>query len=340
MFRLFKNIKFYNYFKKRNFVLIKNDKIFFKPIKILYAGSLIFAIKDFFGIEKLRLDDDPLKDMVKQAWLYTKYEDYNKAITILHHALKIAYEQKNDIVMTRIYLEMADVFAASEEKNGAENLYKLVLQRLTTVHNFSNSHPSFITTSIKLASILAAKGNIRDADIGFKHCIKKQKENVMEQEKDETNNIKALYGYALNAYAHFLIKHGGDELVEEAQMYMDISIEQSTDIFGKNDSSTLHLINNFAALCIMNNYFEIAKKYLESVINSQKNTIEDEEIVIAMYCNYAEALYHTGKIEKAINFAERALLLSNKFDKNIHDFALDYNNSLKKNEKKTYWFFF
>uniref|UniRef100_A0A0K0EY50 Tetratricopeptide repeat protein n=1 Tax=Strongyloides venezuelensis TaxID=75913 RepID=A0A0K0EY50_STRVS len=319
--------------------------------KTLLCGTLLLSIKEFFENESIKLDDDPLKDMVKQSWLYTKHKKYDLAISILHRALKFAHEQKNEMIMTRIYLEMGDVYSLSNDDN-AEDLYKLVLQRLSTLHNISNSHSSYITTSIKLASVLGDKGNIRDADVGFKHCITKLKENIHKIEKElngeinnEILNAKALYGYALNAYAHFLVKNGGDKLMNEAQSYINDAIELSNEIYGENNQSTLHLINNFAAVCIMNNYFYIAKKYLEEAIKSIEKNKEIEEIVIGMYCNLAEALYHTGNTKEAENFARKAIISSKKLDKDIHSFALNYGEELRNTMKKDYayekkWFFF
>ncbi|CEF59359.1 Tetratricopeptide-like helical domain and Tetratricopeptide repeat-containing protein [Strongyloides ratti] len=325
--------------------------LFTKNLKnTLLCGTLVFSIKEFFENDCIKLDDDPLKDLVKQSWLHAKWNSYEKAIGYLHKALELAYKQKNDLIMTRIYLEMADIFVLS--KNDAEDLYKLVLQRLTNIHNISNFHPSYITTSIKLASVLAEKGNIRDADIGFKHCILTQKNNVLKIEKDLNNEInnevltaKALYGYALNAYAQFLIKYGGEKLISEAQMYIDNAIDQSNIVFGKNSTSTLHLINNFCALCIMNNYFEIAKEYLEKAIKSIEENLGNEEILVGMYCNYAEALYHLGNIEESLTFANKGLLLSEKCSKEINVFTANYTDSLKKtikneNIKEKKWFLF
>lgn len=80
----------------------------------LLALSWMVTIKDFFGLEKVQLDKDSVKDKIKQvsdlplflfnrilsqSWLQRKYGEYDNAITVLHEALSEANERKEPMAV-------------------------------------------------------------------------------------------------------------------------------------------------------------------------------------------------------------------------------------------------
>uniref|UniRef100_A0AC35TH01 TPR_REGION domain-containing protein n=1 Tax=Rhabditophanes sp. KR3021 TaxID=114890 RepID=A0AC35TH01_9BILA len=327
---------------------------YFAPFgKTLIAASFMVTLKDFFGIEKVSLDNDPLKDLVKRSWLASKYQQYDKAIAFLNEALKMAMKQTDEMVVTRIYSELASTYYFMENNEKAEQLYKLVLQRLIQLHKESDSTPVFIGVSIKLATVFANKGDIENAEIGLKHCVTKQMKNVDEHLKKyvvahgayyEQRNLVdehgavytdplALFGFALNTYAHFLIKHRGEDRIQEAEECMDESLKLAYTIYGSTSPHTLNLLNNFGAACVMKNYFETALKYLSIGITRIVNVSECSDLIVGFYCNYAEALYHTDKKESALSYSEKAIALSKSMSPDIQKYAENYHNRLAKSIK-------
>ncbi|PIO66753.1 hypothetical protein TELCIR_11520 [Teladorsagia circumcincta] len=112
---------------------------------------------------------------------------------------------------------------------------------LITLHGKRDSDPEFIGVSLKLADIFAQKGQLDDAETGFSHCVRKQMQAVDEHMKSfsvahgalvEDRHVvdthggvytdpPALFGMALERYAHFLITYRDETRLREAEEYMD-----------------------------------------------------------------------------------------------------------------------
>jgi hypothetical protein len=95
------------------------------------------------------------------------------------------------------------------------------------LHGKTDNSPEFIGISLKLADIFARRGDIKNAEIGYRHCVTKQMK-VMEEHlksyfiskgavqeefhKVETFGPKysdplALFGMCLEQFAHFLVSY-------------------------------------------------------------------------------------------------------------------------------------
>lgn len=154
------------------------------------------TIKGVLGIEKVQLDADPLKEKVKQvivqkhfpretllffqSWLYRKRRQYDDAIQVLQLALEEAEERKEDMPITRVYDEMANTFYEKMNLDEADKYFRIVIQRLVQLHGKKDFDPEFIGVSLKLADILAHRGDLESAESGFKHCVRRQMK-VMEE---------------------------------------------------------------------------------------------------------------------------------------------------------------
>jgi hypothetical protein len=93
------------------------------------------------------------------------------------------------------------------------------------LHGKTDNSPEFIGISLKLADIFARRGNIEDAEVGYRHCVSKQmvameehlksyfiSKGAMQEQfhKVETfgpryTDPMALFGMCLEQFAHFLV---------------------------------------------------------------------------------------------------------------------------------------
>ncbi|CEF65769.1 Tetratricopeptide-like helical domain and Tetratricopeptide repeat-containing domain and Tetratricopeptide repeat-containing protein [Strongyloides ratti] len=305
---------------------------------VLYA-SILMTLKSFFGIEKLPINDDPIRELVKKAWFCTQDGKFDEAIEILEEAVKLAFEIKDEKLVTRIYSELGDVYYKMNNNEKANEYYKITLQRYIEFHKYTDNHPAFILTSIKLATVYADEGDIDSAELGYKHCIKKQMANVDEHLKKylvshgayaQENNIVdarsfefsdplALYGYSLNTYAHFLINYRDESRLTEAEECMDESLKIAYTIYGSTSFHLINILNNFSSDCMRKKYYTLARKYLEIGINRVINLTNNNDLIVEFYCNYARTLYETGENEKAKEYAEKAVSFSKNSNENIQN---------------------
>lgn len=93
------------------------------------------------------------------------------------------------------------------------------------LHGKTDTSPEFIGISLKLADIFARRGDLKNAEIGYRHCVSKQMA-IMEEHmkkyyvakgaavetahKVDTYGIiytdpLALFGMCLESFAHFLV---------------------------------------------------------------------------------------------------------------------------------------
>uniref|UniRef100_A0A0K0G1G0 TPR_REGION domain-containing protein n=1 Tax=Strongyloides venezuelensis TaxID=75913 RepID=A0A0K0G1G0_STRVS len=333
---------------------------------IFLLASIWVTIKDYFSIEKVPIKDDPFRKLVKKAWFCTRDKKFEEAIQILEDVLKIAIESKNEEVITRVYSELGDTYYKMGDNDKAEEYYRAILQRYIEIHKYKDFHPAFITTSIKLATVFANKGNLDSAEMGMKHCIKKQMKvvdehlkkhiishgayqevsNVVDTRSFEFTDPLALFGYALNTYAHFIINNRGEDMLEEAMECMNESLKIASQIYGSRSMHIINMLNNFSLDCIMKEYYTTARKYLEIGIDRVINLTDNNDLIVRYYCNYAEVLLHTCEYDKAQEYAEKAVTFSKNCSEDIQKLASDCLSFIKRKVKvlkkgeRTRWFYF
>ncbi|CAD6192031.1 unnamed protein product [Caenorhabditis auriculariae] len=329
----------------------------------MLALSWMVTIKDVLGIEKIQLDADPLKEKVKQSWLYRKRGQYNEATQVLQIALEEAEQRKEPFPITRVYDEMANTFYEMGDFEEADKYFRIVIQRLVQLHGKKDFDPEFIGVSLKLADILARKGDLESAESGFKHCVRKQMQVMEEHMKkfsvahgalvEDRHTVDthgpiftdpiALFGMALEAYAHFIVDNFEEDRLPEAEEYMDEVLKISYQIYGTSSPHTVTLLNNFGAALILKHRFKLALKYLAIGIDRILYVNECAHMLPGYYCNYAEALYHNDRREEALDFAKKAVTLSRSADPRVQSYAQQYlrdlEKDLNKGRKKTWWIF-
>ncbi|KAK6735046.1 hypothetical protein RB195_018320 [Necator americanus] len=329
----------------------------------LLGLSWLVTIKDALGIEPVRLDKDSLKEKIKQSWLHRKYGRYREAIDVLELALVEAEQRKEPLPITRVYDELANTYYQMGNLDDALKYFQLVVNRLVSLHGKRDKDPEFIGVSLKLADIFAQKGQLDDAETGFSHCVRKQMQVVDEHMKKysvaqgalvEDRHVVdthgpiftdpiALFGMALENFAHFLVTYRDEERLQEAEEYMDEVMKISYQLYGATSFHSINLLNNFGAALILRNRFESALKYLSIGIDRILYVNECASMIPGYYCNYAEALFHVGRKTEALEYARKAVLLSKSEEPRIQQYAQKFLRDLEKDSKekrqRSWWLF-
>ncbi|KAK6026883.1 L27 domain protein [Ostertagia ostertagi] len=319
----------------------------------LLGLSWFVTLKDMLGIKPVKLDKDPLKEKVKQSWLHRKYGRYTEAVQVLEIALEEAEERKETLPITRIYDELANTYYEMGSHEEAIKYFQIVINRLIGLHGKRDSDPEFIGVSLKLADIFAQKGQLDDAETGFSHCVRKQMQAVDEHMKSHSvahgaliedrhvvdtqggvyTDPLALFGMCLERYAHFLITYRDENRLREAEEYMDEVMKICYQIYGASSFHTINLLNNFGAALILRNRFELAVKYLSIGIERILFVNECASMISGYYCNYAEALFHVGRKDEALEWARKAVLVSKSEEPRVQRYAERFLRDLEKDAK-------
>ncbi|KAH7723091.1 Protein DDL-3 a [Aphelenchoides avenae] len=279
----------------------------------LLGLSVLLTLKQMLGLENYtKLDDDPVKDKIKQSMLHRKYGRYDEALMILDaalHELEESDRPEKEIAISRVLDELANTYYEQGDLDKAERSFRDVVQRLIRLHGKTQSSPEFIGISLKLADIFAQRGELSEAETGYRHCVATQMK-VMEEHLKKFHVDKgalyqphhlveargpiytdpiALFGMTLEAFAHFLINNFGAERHGEAEEYIDEALKAlSYHIFGNMSAHTVNILSSFAAACILRNEFKLARKYLSYGIDRIVHINDCAPLVVGYYCNYAE----------------------------------------------------
>ncbi|KAI1712009.1 iron-sulfur cluster biosynthesis domain-containing protein [Ditylenchus destructor] len=306
-----------------------------KTLAPLAAVSWMVTIKDILGFGPTILDDDPIKDKIKQAMLHRNYSRYTEAINVLHEALKVAEERKHAESISRVYDEMANSYYEMGDLDNADKLFREVIQRLIRLHGKNEMSPEFIGISLKLADVYARKAAMEEHFKRYK--IEKganieQKFSVDVYGPAYTDPI-ALFGMALEAYAYFLIDYQGEERLTEVEEYLDEVLKISYHIYGVHDPHSTTLLNNMGTKLLLKNRFKLARKYLEVGIDRILFQASLTPMIVAYYTAYAEALYHTGDPELALEYALKAEKFAQSMDPHVKSYAEKFRRDMEKDTR-------
>ena len=208
-----------------------------KPYSLLFAASMVVMIKDFFTYRP-NFEEDPITNKVKQAMLFRNRRNYDQALLILEEVLEAVKEAGDELPISRTYYEMALTHFMQGNLDKADDFFRLVVTRfallirhsacfcrLIQLHGKTDNSPEFIGISLKLADIFARRGDITNAEIGYRHCVSKQMAAMEKHLKkyliskgateEQVHKVEmygsvysdplALFGMALEQFAHFLV---------------------------------------------------------------------------------------------------------------------------------------
>jgi len=325
---------------------------------VLLSLTWTATLKDVLGVEKVKLDKDPIKDKIKRAMYFSKHQQYDEAIQALKEAMEEAKRQSpiNEAAITYITTELANVYFEMGVLDRAETLYREAIIRQIRIHGRNEMSPEFIQLSLRLSDVFSHKGDLENAEIGYRHCVSKQMEVMDNHLKgylvskgaliEERHPVDifghkytdpiALFGMALEDYSHFLVEHhsSSEERMKEASDYIEEMIKISHHIFGGYAPPLMVSLNNFAARCISKNKFEMAKKYLSVGIDRVLKIDECAPILVNYYVNYAESLFHCGQVKEAMEYAKQAEMLAQNREPSVKNYAEKFRRSLERDARK------
>jgi tetratricopeptide (TPR) repeat protein len=97
--------------------------------KIIWSLSFWATVRGFFGFGELDLDEDPTKNKVKQAMLYRKYGQYERAILTLEDALEDVKKIGKEPPITRVLYEIALTRYMQGDMEQANQMFRFVVTR-------------------------------------------------------------------------------------------------------------------------------------------------------------------------------------------------------------------
>ncbi|PIO76546.1 tetratricopeptide repeat protein [Teladorsagia circumcincta] len=273
----------------------------------LLGLSWFVTLKDVLGIKPVKLDKDPLKEKVKQSWLHRKYGRYTEAVQVLEIALEEAEERKESLPITRIYDELANTYYEMGSHDEAIKYFQIVVNRLAVdehMKSFSVAHGALV-----------------------------EDRHVVDTHGGVYTDPLALFGMSLERYAHFLVTYRDETRLREAEEYMDEVMKICYQIYGASSYHTINVLNNFGAALILKNRFELAVKYLSIGIERILFVNECANMISGYYCNYAEALFHVGRKEEALEWARKAVLVSKSEEPRVQRYAERFLRDLERDAK-------
>lgn len=193
-----------------------------------------------------------------------------KAEVILHAALKMAKDLKNEKAQDYIYVILGDNALEVRDFEKAEKLYKEVIRRLLANGRAKEDDESIIELSLQLASIYAEARESEKAEEGFSFCVRHQGKRVStidisnrEALGEEALNSLALYGMILDWYSKFQIltkqhKKALDTLKEAHKFCVAVK--------GEKDEHTATILSDMAVAAELCGRIEDAIDYLKKAI--------------------------------------------------------------------------
>ncbi|KAK5982128.1 hypothetical protein GCK32_003800 [Trichostrongylus colubriformis] len=130
-----------------------------------------------------------------------------------------------------------------------------------------------------------------------------------------------------------VITYRDETRLREAEEYMDEVMKICYQIYGASSYHTINMLNNFGAALIIRNRFELAVKYLAIGIERILYVNECANMMPGYYCNYAEALFHVGRKDEALEWARKAVLVSKSEEPRIQSYAQKFLRDLEKDAK-------
>lgn len=96
----------------------------------LLALTAVGVLKELAGFDKVKLDDDPIKDQIKQSWLQRKRGNFDEAIRILEEVMvDVQKQEDNKMAVTRVLDELANTYYFKGDLDNAFEHFKMVVQR-------------------------------------------------------------------------------------------------------------------------------------------------------------------------------------------------------------------
>lgn len=250
--------------------------------------------------------------LIKHAKLAEMKSDFREADTYYHRALRLveSSKEKNDELKLKmqiyVYDHMANLAMARGDFDAAEKLYKETMRGL--LQQGANKHgQAMVELSLKLSMIYAIQGRDKEAENGYKFCIREQTKNTQHatSTKDSEKDATALLGMCHNSYARYLFLHKRflDALVE-----MEKALLLAKESLGTNSAQVAVLYNDLGHIEFSRENYSEARIYKEEAVKIAEELELDE--LCEYYCNLGTVHIHLGNLQEARQYLERSLVLA------------------------------
>ena len=204
---------------------------------------------------------------IKKAILKLRDQEFNNAEDLLHVALGIAQQIKDEQAEIFILDLLANMYFETRDYVKAEKAFKEVLSR-----ELSSGRPedteSVIEISAKLAKMYAEKGDTEKAKSGFDFCIEKFEKVFAELTENNKEEVMDLYFKVVQWGSELLVdmESKSEESLKEATKLIEKALQKAKELKQTGSMSYQTLANNLSTLYAWQNRVEEAVEMMTDTI--------------------------------------------------------------------------
>lgn len=275
---------------------------------------MLAGLLSLLGLQE-REPEDPLIRTIKLGILNLQRQDFNKAESMLHLALKMAQEREDHQAETYIFDILANVAFEKGDYGKAEKLFVEVMQR-SIASGTSRDDNAIVEMSLKLAEIYDHRKDAKKAEQGYRFCIDTQEKKLEKNDyldrlselSDVERDTVVLWARSTEAFGRHQLEQGR---ILEAQKCFEDALTVSEKVNGLEHEVTLSLLNDVGTVASMLHDYERALKLLREAITRGRNLKSNNLAVF--YCNLGGILMEEGRsYAEAEDACREALKLANR----------------------------
>ncbi|KAM7305546.1 tetratricopeptide repeat protein 19, mitochondrial [Ixodes scapularis] len=292
--------------------VLKSPFVFGHCRGIVPRTAVLAGVLSFLGLGDSK-EEDTLIVTIKMGILNLQQQDYKKAESILHVALKMAQERMDPQAETYIFDILANVAYEKGEYLKAEKLFVDVMQRAISSGTPRDDN-SIVEMSLKLAQIYSQTNDIEKAEQGFQFCIDTQQkklegidyaDSAVKLTEAETNNL-VLWAMSMEGYGRYLLEQ---TRFQKARECFEQALKVSEKVNGPSHEVTLALLNDIGAVATLLQDYNTAIALLRETI-ARAQSVQSPELA-AFYCNLGGVFMEQGQdLEEAKRACTKASKLA------------------------------
>ncbi|CAN7994188.1 unnamed protein product, partial [Ixodes hexagonus] len=277
-----------------------------------FRTAVLAGVLSLLGLENSE-EKDSLITTIKMGILNLQRQDYKKAESILHVALKMAQERMDPQAETYVFDILANVAFEKGDYSKAEKLFVDVMQR-TIAAGTPRDDNAIVEMSLKLAQIYSRTKDVEKAEQGFQFCIDTQQkkleginyaDSAVKLTEAETNDL-VLWAMSMEGYGRHHLEQAH---FQKARECFEQALRVSEKVNGASHEVTLSLLNDIGATATLLQDYNTAIALLREVIE-RAQSVQSPDLP-AFYCNLGGVFMEQGKnFEEAERACTKALKLA------------------------------
>lgn len=277
-------------------------------------SAMLAGLLSLLGLQE-REPEDPLIHTIKLGILNLQRQDFNKAESMLHIALKMAQEREDRQAETYIFDVLANVAFEKGDYEKAEKLFVDVMKR-SIAAGMPRDDNAIVEMSLKLAEIYDHRKDTKKAEQGYRFCIDAQEKKLEKKDylaclselSDVEKDTLVLWARSTEAFGRHQLEQGR---ILEAQKCFEDALTVSKKVNGMGHEVTLSLLNDVGTVASMLHDYDRALKLLKEAIALGRD-IKSSNLAV-FYCNLGGVLMEEGRsYAEAEDACREALKLANK----------------------------